>query len=107
MDTSEIIKDAAEKYMNSDKLRYFQDPCDLDVKDAYISGAKWALENRWHDLRKNPNDLPKYGEDKLCLVRGVTNNCYRVSSYVNSFNFGWYNNYDVLAWSDIPIYSLK
>lgn len=31
------IKEAAEKYMKSDELRYFQDPCDLDVKDAFIT----------------------------------------------------------------------
>lgn len=45
------IKEAAEKYMKSDELRYFQDPCDLDVKDAFIAGAKWALNNQWHDAR--------------------------------------------------------
>lgn len=47
------IKAAADKYMNSDELHYFQDPCDLDVKDAFIAGAKWALANQWHDISRD------------------------------------------------------
>ena len=40
------------------------------VKEAYIASAK---ENgiQWHDLRKDPNDLPK--ENNLYLVFGYTN----------------------------------
>ena len=40
------IEEAAEKYMNSEELHYFQDPSDCDVYDAFIAGAKWALNNQ-------------------------------------------------------------
>ena len=44
--------------------------CEEQVKQAYIAGA---TENgvQWHDLRKDPNDLPK--ENELYLVFGYTN----------------------------------
>ena len=31
-------------------------------KQAFKDGAKWGIANaiEWHDLRKNPNDLPKH-----------------------------------------------
>ena len=41
------IKTAAEKYLSSDEPHYFQDPCDLDVRDAFIAGAKWILEQAY------------------------------------------------------------
>ena len=46
------IEEAAEKYMNSEELRYFQEPCDCDVKDAFIAGAKWMYENKWNNIKK-------------------------------------------------------
>lgn len=32
-----------------------------DVVAGFINGAKWGMEHsiEWHDLRENPNDLPK------------------------------------------------
>lgn len=53
------IEEAAEKYMKSDELRYSQDPCDGDVKDAFVAGAKWAIENKLHDINA---ELPNNGE---------------------------------------------
>ena len=47
------IEEAAEKYMNSDELHYFQSPCDLDVRDACIAGAKWALSNQWQKIERD------------------------------------------------------
>ena len=53
--------------INEDKLaeewldeRYLKDmgvrkPC----KEAYLAGLKASKETKWHDLRKNPNDLPQ------------------------------------------------
>ena len=48
-----------------------------DVIDAYIAGAK---ENGfvWHDLRKDPNDLPKKIKE------------YLVSDGETSFKLQWY-----------------
>ncbi len=66
--TEELIKQKAEEYY--DKTIYkpckekgwvddYGDPYlnEEDVKEAYIAGA---TENgiQWHDLRKDPNDLP-------------------------------------------------
>lgn len=37
------------------------------LEQAFKDGAKWGMEHQWHDLRKNPNDLPKC-EEKQQIV---------------------------------------
>ena len=32
---------------------------DENVEEAYLAGLKASKETKWHDLRKNPNDLPQ------------------------------------------------
>ena len=73
-------------------------------RDGYIAGA---IENGilWHDLRKDPNDLPAKGEYVLnqdgCMVK-----------YCNQDNLEWmfcaapndelYQIAEVLRWCEIP-----
>lgn len=75
-----------------------------NVVDAYIAGAK---ENsiQWHDLRKDPNDLPK--ED--CEVFAITES--DGSLYEGFENYyldktdtfdGWGTCQKVIAWCEIP-----
>ena len=114
------IKEAAEKYMKSDELRYFQDPCDLDVKDAFIAGAKWALNNQWHDLIKNPNDLPDFKIYDWVLVtfRDNKDGVPHIAEYRNGVwnTFESYNGYwssvkevlgDAIAWMPMPEFKIK
>lgn len=35
-------------------------------KQAFLAGLK-AGRPQWHDLRKDPNDLPKDNDEKLCF----------------------------------------
>lgn len=97
------------------------------VKDTYqvgfIQGANYALENQWHDLRKNPNDLPpmddeinyKASEYVLLNVEG-----YLHSPLAESYStIGFYDNGDwlvvngdiieerVIAWMPIPKFNNK
>ena len=74
-------------------------------KEAYIAGA---TENgiQWHDLRKDPNDLPKLDKtdlsDYVMTDRGV--------SYYNGRLNKWYIQTDyvltdcVIAWCEIPTF---
>lgn len=90
-------------------------------KDGYIAGAK---ENGvvWHDLRKNPNDLPKefkiikkafgiYPEEKY--IHTVLN---QDGEHVHYIYGDWYYIYNedivgdspranVIAWCEIPKYT--
>ena len=96
------IKEAAEKYMKSDELRYFQDPCDLDVKDAFIAGANWALQNQWHDASK---ELP--GDGIKVIVLTEKGNAAINSVYTFNGNRRWHSNYAVLFWMPIPSLPVK
>ena len=91
------IKTAAEKYLSSDEPHYFQDPCDLDVRDAFIAGAKWALQNQWHDASK---ELPEDGIKVIVLTE--KGNAAINSVYTFNGNRRWHSNYDVLFWMPIP-----
>ena len=52
----------AEKYEKK-KKKIIQCSChnydsEKDLEEAYLAGLKAARQEMWHDLRKNPNDLP-------------------------------------------------
>lgn len=36
-----------------------------DLKHAFLAGLKAARAEQWHDLKKNPDDLPKDEKDML------------------------------------------
>ena len=75
-----------------------------DLKRAYLVGAK---ENGivWHDLRKDPNDLPK--ETLTVLINAYD---YGISGYyiAHFLNGKWWSNVTseiftgVIAWCEIP-----
>lgn len=70
-----------------------------DRKQAFLKGLK-AGRPQWHDLRKDPNDLPEgYAEDTkfLCSVKGETLFLIRYGSF-------WQGNFKVDAWCEIPIF---
>ena len=71
---TEELKQKAEKYLKAQCLKRkdclvleMSDHYITDVKQAYIDGATEATkelqeENKWHDLRKAPEDLPPQDE---------------------------------------------
>ena len=67
--------------------------------DGFLEGLK-AGRPQWHDLRKDPNDLPKgYAENTrfLCSVKGETLFLIRYGSF-------WQGNFEVDAWCEIPTF---
>lgn len=52
----------AEEYANTVKCEWENDTYYVDCRDkieeAFIAGLKAARQKMWHDLRKNPKDLP-------------------------------------------------
>lgn len=76
-------------------------------RDGYITSAK---ENGviWHDLRKNPNDLPKNQNEVLCLLweDSYYIGYYSINSKMwcfNEFSLSEDENEDeVTAWCELP-----
>lgn len=71
-----------------------------EVKQAYLAGLK-AGRPEWHDLRKDPKDLPEDTYDVLDQAG------YKV--HYNFFQNVWVNEKDeidehVIAWCEIPKY---
>lgn len=89
--------------------------CTVNATTAWIKGAEFGYNkaNEWHNLRKNPNDLPK--ADTLIRVRtssGMEHICetcwYEPSGYgklIISFyelNGEWIDDNEIIAWCEIP-----
>lgn len=85
-------------YIGCDIYRY--------SKDGFLAGLK-AGRPQWHDLRKDPNDLPK--EDRYYLIYTVLGNYY-VSKHHHNTNYwiGIQNQFvsikQVIAWCEIPTF---
>ena len=76
--------------------------CHIRVED-YIAGA---TENgiQWHDLRKDPNDLPKEEREVMVAFKNTT---ARGTEILTGFDFyliedEMWNSEDVIAWCEIP-----
>lgn len=98
----------AKDYAMSRKLN-LSEPTDIThvielLEKAYIAGSK----SKWHDLRKNPADLPS--PFKCSLSREVITDA-GVVAYYDHQNGQWYDGIfdylldkEVLAWCDYPRY---
>lgn len=89
------------------------------VHDTWRNGAVFGYNkaNEWHNLRKNPADLPKEGEVVLCYCLGVCGASYPITArmhtnYEDSSIHYWWTLAgqgkeeqldNVLAWKEIEI----
>ena len=78
-----------------------------DIKQAYLAGLHEG-QPKWHDLRKDPNDLPVLETELLC--QKYSGRCF-VGYYHHNDNkfypFEKGNSYDVtdvIAWCEIPTF---
>lgn len=61
-----IDKEMAEKYRKALKQKLIDEDnferlemFDENVEEAYLAGLKEGRETKWHDLKKDPSDLPE------------------------------------------------
>ena len=120
------IRKLAEKYIDSctQKTGFVILPGCLkeDFIDLFVAGFMKCLEinkpNEWHDLRKNPDDLPKkVGNYVVCYLDTMHERHTFELSYVDYLvKEHWvdvYNHniekYDegVIAWCEIPKFEVK
>ena len=65
------------------------------LKQAYLDGHTEGRKEKWHDLRKNPNDLPKENGEYWCKWEDGS---YSTGHYFQDNGFGDY----VIAWCELP-----
>ena len=92
-------------------MRYvFPEPEDYAIEEA-IEVLKKAEKYRWHDLRDNPDDLPRqYGKTRFSvdvLIATETDKCFSAIGYIDLVNRVWrsgtygYERSGVIAWKYI------
>lgn len=101
-------KTECKKLLNSDKGYN-----GISFQEFWAEGAKWGIANaiEWHDLRKDPNDLPKLADKRFPWSITVVNQdgeaCeynYRCSRWQNCLA----SEIDVpIAWCELPIFKDK
>lgn len=94
--TDEELEDKATAWIRSQGWSEENLPSDeyLQMRTAYVAGAK---ENGvvWHDLWKDPNDLPNGDRDVLNQVGMATR-------YDSNRGFLGFDGIGVIAWCEIP-----
>lgn len=61
--------------------------------------------NVWHDLRKNPNDLPDYSKSVIVAYKNSLGSLFIDQGYLgvlNTWNVYSLSPYEVIAWCEIP-----
>ena len=94
-----MIEEEAEKYA-AESLKGFIEYIYLDqaerkIEEAVLFGYKKATE--WHDLRKNPKDLPK-GHKVVLNQSGM-----QTESDPNKGFLG-FGGCGIIAWTDVPFF---
>lgn len=100
-------KELAEEYTKASVNEYKDSLVDIDdidilkeaIAEAYIAGLKAGRKEKWHDLRKNPKDLPNG-------YRAVLNQDGKTTIYDPSRGFLGLDGAGVIAWCEIPKYPM-
>ena len=69
------------------------------LKQAHLAGLK-AGRPKWHDLRKDPNDLPKVNQKVLLQIKDEGRPIIDFYTRYGVWNFA--NEYEAIAWCEIP-----
>ena len=95
---------------------YLNGDMSLDTEEKYFAYTKGYCKGhtdglaegkpKWHDLRKNPNDLPKktghYLTDDGEYVYHVECRKWRTLTCMVCWDFNWLDDGDVIAWCELP-----
>lgn len=80
-----------------------------DLKKAFLAGLKAGKDmnvaTKWHDLRKDSNDLPKVNQKVLLKIKDEDEPITDFYTQNNIWNFA--NKYEAIAWCEIPTFSDK
>ena len=101
--TEELKKKAEESAYKNCPIPFCWNEIDIATQGGYKKGyIAGATENgiQWHDLKKDPNDLPKYNQWILTFCHRKYDDCehyFATVFYSNCFEI-----HDVIAWCEIP-----
>lgn len=121
--TEEEIDKMADNFVNTqDFTRVYsvarKAECGAFWKYGFLAGLKAGKDTnvptKWHDLRKDPNDLPKRNNeltdrsDVIITDKGITHYNFRKRKwYVHNFECDMSFSEGVIAWCEIPTFTDK
>ena len=101
-----------EKEMLEEKVQILELQC--DAANERIKTLEKELEEnklKWHDLRKNPEDLPKetghYLTDDGEYIYDADRKEWRTLTCMTCWDFHWLDDEDVIAWTELPKFEDK
>ena len=71
-------------------------------KDGFLAGFEAARQEKIHDLRKNPKDLPEENQEVLVLftLPDKSKNDIMIAKFENN-DFNFVDLQDVIAWKEL------
>lgn len=99
----EEIEKQAEEYCKKECGSYYYE-CYRECSsiEAFKAGAKWGVANaiKWHDLRKDPKDLPKEDCETVTLHENGNKNIikWKHGEWTNAIVI------PVITWCELPTY---
>lgn len=95
------------RYIDSD----FVDCVEVDAIRVAVKALEKAEKYRWHDLRKNPNDLPKNEAEYLVKIDCENGTWYEVAHFENDSLYnnlnGEYMGDASIAWKEIETFEVE
>ena len=99
----ELKIEAAEAYRQNVLVPGIEHVNRNDWIDAWCCGVTYQMKKKqeegWHDLRKNPEDLPKDNRDVLVYSGEQWRMCVGIYSPKHK---SWEAGCDTIAWMEIP-----
>ena len=102
----------AEEYTNSkgfgsDYNNITSSEANEEIEKAVLYGLTEGRKEKWHDLRKNPNDLPEENQEVLVLftLPDKSKNDVMLAEFENN-DFNFVDLQDVIAWCEIPTFEV-
>ncbi|MGL5979350.1 MAG: hypothetical protein ACRCZY_00440 [Phocaeicola sp.] len=105
MEMKEKIYEAAIKAADKTDYDYNGYSTDIqDLRDLFTQGANFALENQWHDLRVNPNDLPDENVDVIVVTKRDVRTLWhrRWNKRIAVWDEYFLDWDEIIAWMPIP-----
>lgn len=112
MKDEEIAEESLINYRKEPKWagKMFMQDENTCYKDGFLAGLKEGRQ-QWHDLRKDPNDLPKRNNeltdksDVIITDKGIAHYNFRKQKwYVHNFECDMSFSECVIAWCEIPTF---
>lgn len=94
-------------------IEYLKEECNSDYAEVAIEALEKANKYKWHDLRKNPEDLPSHNKKVIVYYRKRNSENtlqYGTDRIISDYPKGWrgfQKGNRVIAWKEIEGFEVE